>query len=246
MKKPSSKTYLFLFITITISALLFSSVNAALFSTSKKLKHKISFKGQRVGILAEPDPQQLNVIIEGKSSMGLSMMGTSAGAANDRKNRNKLNRVVDSTEVQKELYQSIVKALSKTGSPITVNENLYITAHPKALPVTAIDGYKIPDFKSIIKSKQLDYLLYIRYSAGLGSNGGPFAKSTAYIEGRFYLLNAKVELLATESYNTRSDFHDPMDAQTAIGNPSKFRKDLRSAMQQFSKTICSRLKLGCV
>ncbi|OGQ36028.1 MAG: hypothetical protein A3F16_03025 [Deltaproteobacteria bacterium RIFCSPHIGHO2_12_FULL_43_9] len=241
MKRSVALTF-FLFI---ISVLNLSNVNAALFSSGKSLKNPIT-KGAKIGIVAEPDPQQLNVQIESRSSMGTSMMATSAGAAKDRDTRHDLNRAVDSTEVQQELYQTIVHVLQTTGAPITVNENLYITAHPKGLPVKTVDGYKIPDFTSVIRNKQLDYLLYIRYSAGLGSNGGPFAKPTAYVDGRYYLLNANGELLATETYNTRSDFYDPIDTQTALGNPTEFRKDLRSAMQQFSKTICSRLKLTCV
>lgn len=241
MKRLATLT-LFLFI-FSLSNL--SYLDAALFSSSKNLKNPIT-KGQRIGILAEPDPQQLNVQVEGRSSMGTSMMATSAGAARDRDTRHKLNRVVDSTEVQQELYQTITHALGTSGAPITVNENLYITAHPKGLPVKSIDGYEIPDFASVIKKRGLDYLLYIRYSAGLGSNGGPFAKPTAYVEGRYFLLNANGELLATETYNTRSDFYDPIETKTALGNPSEFRKDLRSAMQQFSKTLCSRLKLTCV
>lgn len=237
--------------TATLTPLLFvflicmGTVYAAIFSPSKPLQTPLTSKGHTLGILAEPSPQLINVQYESRSSMGTSMTSMAGGAANDRKTRHDLNRVIDSTEVQEELYNTIAKALAAAGAPATIKENLYLSAHPKSFPVTKVDGYEIPDFTTVIKQKHLDYLLYIRYSAGLGTNGGPFAKPTAYIEGRYFVLNAKGELLATENYNTRADYYNPIDAKTAIGNPKEFHQGLRSAMQQFSKTLCSRLQLSC-
>src|SRR3990167_1266717 len=205
-----------LFVTILVSWAI-NTASAAIWTKSKPLANPLNIKGHRIGILVEPDPQQLDVQYELKISMGMSWMATAAGKANDVETRSKLNKAVDSTNVQKEFYQTVIKTISSTNAPALLQENLYYSAHPEKFAEKTIEGYKIRDFQAVMKEKGIDYLLYVRYTAGLGTNGyGPLNKPSAFIDGRYYLISSNGELLASERINSRDEYYNPVDPKTVF------------------------------